>query len=171
MGRDDDRLLRPHAGRRRPDQAPGAHAPEAYEPKPLPTLDADLARLAHAALGSQPAFDAFAKAVHEKLPQVDRVCVTSVQDGNYVVQRSAYPGKKITHFAETGFQAAVADGAADAFCSVQSFRFFAGLECPGFGTSDENDHVGDQIERPCAGRGGRPAEQRQFLELRAESVS
>ena len=74
-------------------------------PKPLPTLDADLAKLAHAALDSQSAFDAFATAVHEKLPQVDRVCVTSVQDGNYVVQRSAYPGKKVTHFAETGFKA------------------------------------------------------------------
>ncbi len=43
--------------------------------------------------------------MHEKLPQVDRVCVTSVQDGNYIVQRSAYPGKKVAHFAETGFKA------------------------------------------------------------------
>jgi hypothetical protein len=43
--------------------------------------------------------------VHDKLPQVDRVCVTSVQDGNYVVQRSAYPGKTVSHFAETGFKA------------------------------------------------------------------
>jgi peroxiredoxin/mono/diheme cytochrome c family protein len=80
-------------------------APKAYAPKNLPKLDPDLASLARAALGSQPAFDAFAKAVHEKLPQVDRVCVTSVQDGNYVVQRSAYPGKKVSHFAETGFKA------------------------------------------------------------------
>ena len=80
-------------------------APKASVPKALPALDADLAKLAHAALDSQTAFDAFAKAVHEKLPQVDRVCVTSVQDGNYVVQRSAYPGKKVAHFAETGFKA------------------------------------------------------------------
>jgi peroxiredoxin len=79
-------------------------APKAYVPKTV-TLDADLARLAHAALDSQPAFDAFARAVHERLPQVDRVCVTSVADGNYVVQRSAYPGKKVTRFAETGFKA------------------------------------------------------------------
>ena len=79
--------------------------PAASTPKPLPALDADLARLAHSALDSQTAFDAFAKAVHEKLPQVDRVCVTSVQDGNYVVQRSAYPGKTIARFAETGFKA------------------------------------------------------------------
>ncbi len=43
--------------------------------------------------------------MHAKLPQVDRVCVTSVQDGNYVVQRSAYPGKTIARFAETGFKA------------------------------------------------------------------
>lgn len=73
--------------------------------KAAPALDADLARLAHSALDSQAAFDAFAKAVHEKLPQVDRVCVTSVADGTYRVQRSAYPGKKISHFAETGFRA------------------------------------------------------------------
>jgi peroxiredoxin/mono/diheme cytochrome c family protein len=80
-------------------------APKTYEPKPLPALDADLAKLAHGALESQTAFDAFAKAVHEKLPQVDRVCVTSVADGQYLVQRSAYPGKKVAHFAETGFKA------------------------------------------------------------------
>jgi peroxiredoxin len=89
----EDRLKRP------------VSAPAANVPKSLPKLDADLARLAHAALDSQPAFDAFARAVHEKLPQVDRVCVTSVQDGNYLVQRSAYPGKKVAHFAETGFKA------------------------------------------------------------------
>ena len=80
-------------------------APKAYVPVALAPLDANLNELARAALSSQPAFDAFAKAVHEKLPQVDRVCVTSVQDGNYVVHRSAYPGKKVTHFAETGFKA------------------------------------------------------------------
>ena len=80
-------------------------AAKAHAPKTLPKLDANLAKLAHAALDSQPAFDAFAKAVHEKLPQVDRVCVTSVHDGNYLVQRSAYPGKKVSKFAETGFKA------------------------------------------------------------------
>jgi peroxiredoxin len=79
--------------------------PERPGTKTPPALDAELARLANAALESQTAFDAFAMAVHEKLPQVDRVCVTSVQDGNYVVRRAAYPGKKVAHFAETGFQA------------------------------------------------------------------
>ena len=79
--------------------------PERPGTKTPPTLDAELARLAQAALDSQAAFDAFARAVHEKLPQIDRVCVTSVQDGNYVVQRSAYPGKEVAHFAETGFKA------------------------------------------------------------------
>ena len=77
----------------------------ASKPKSLSAIDANLAKLAHDALESQTAFDAFATAVHEKLPQVDRVCVTSVQDGNYVVQRSAYPGKKVSRFAETGFRA------------------------------------------------------------------
>jgi peroxiredoxin len=80
-------------------------APEQPVTKAPPALGAELAKLAHAALQSQTAFDAFARAVHEKLPQVDRVCVTSVEDGNYIVQRSAYPGKKVAHFAETGFKA------------------------------------------------------------------
>jgi peroxiredoxin len=80
-------------------------APVAHAPKVLPKLDPELAKLAHSALDSQAAFDAFAKAVHEKLPQVDRVCVTSFDDAKYVVQRSAYPGKKVAHFAETGFKA------------------------------------------------------------------
>jgi peroxiredoxin len=80
-------------------------APKPSGAKPLPALDANLVKLAHAALESQAAFDAFARAVHEKLPQVDRVCVTSVHDGTYAVQRSAYPGKKVSRFAETGFKA------------------------------------------------------------------
>ena len=145
-------------------------APERPGTKTPPTLDADLARLAHAALDSQTAFDAFARAVHEKLPQVDRVCVTSVQDGNYVVQRSAYPGKKVAHFAETGFKAPAQDGADDGVRPVQSPRFSAGLECAGFGASVENDHGGAQIERPCAGFRGWPAEQREFLERQSQGV-
>jgi peroxiredoxin len=80
-------------------------APQAAVPKALPKLDSELVKVARAALDSQPAFEAFAKAVHERLPQVDRVCVTSVEDGNYRVRHSAYPGKKVAHFAETGFKA------------------------------------------------------------------
>jgi peroxiredoxin len=80
-------------------------APKAYVAETLPALDPELDKLAKAAMGSQASFEAFAKAVHEKLPQVDRVCVTSVIDGNLVVQRSAYPGKDIPHIAEAGFKA------------------------------------------------------------------
>ena len=42
--------------------------------------------------------------MHEKLPQLDRLCVTSVFDGKLWVQHSAYPGKSIPHIAETGFK-------------------------------------------------------------------
>jgi hypothetical protein len=80
-------------------------APKPYVAKVLPALDPELDKLAKEALGSKEAFDAFAKTVHEKLPQVDRLCVTSVTDGNLVVQRSAYPGKVIPHVAEAGFKA------------------------------------------------------------------
>jgi hypothetical protein len=80
-------------------------APERPAAKALPKLDPELAELAHAALSSKSAFDAFAKAVHEKLPQVDRVCVTSVDDSIYFVRRSAYPGKAVARFAEAGFKA------------------------------------------------------------------
>ncbi len=79
-------------------------APKPYVAKVLPALDPELDKLAKEALGSKEAFDAFAKAVHQKLPQVDRLCVTSVTDGNLLVQRSAYPGKEIPHMAEAGFK-------------------------------------------------------------------
>jgi hypothetical protein len=67
-------------------------------------LDPELEKLAKAALTSQEAFEAFAKAVHDALPQVDRLCLTGFYDGGLLVQRSAYPGKKIPHMAETGFK-------------------------------------------------------------------
>ncbi len=67
-------------------------------------LDPELEKLAKSAMKSQEAFDAFARAVHEKLPQLDRLCVTGFYDGGLLVQRSAYPGKKIPHMAETGFK-------------------------------------------------------------------
>jgi peroxiredoxin/mono/diheme cytochrome c family protein len=79
-------------------------APKPYVAKVLPKLDPELEKLATAALGSQDGFNAFAKAVHDKLPQIDRLCVTSVTDGNLVVEKSAYPGKTIPHIAETGFK-------------------------------------------------------------------
>jgi peroxiredoxin len=79
-------------------------APKPYVAPVYQALNPELEKLAKSALTSQEAFEAFAKAVHEKLPQVDRLCVTSVVDGNLMVQHSAYPGKKIPHMAETGFK-------------------------------------------------------------------
>jgi peroxiredoxin len=78
--------------------------PKPYVAPVYEKLDPELEKLARSAMQSQEAFDAFAKAVHEKLPQVDRLCVTSAYDGGLLVQRSAYPGKKIPHIAETGFK-------------------------------------------------------------------
>ena len=88
----EDRIKNPPAVVKRP------------APKPLPALDPELSKLAASAMTSQKAFEAFAKAVHGKLPQVDRVCVTSVTNDNLRVMHSAYPGKEIPHLAETGFQ-------------------------------------------------------------------
>ncbi len=79
-------------------------APKPYVAPVYQALDPELEKLAKSALGSQAAFDEFAKAVHEKLPQLDRLCVTSVYDGKLWVQHSAYPGKTIPHIAETGFK-------------------------------------------------------------------
>lgn len=83
------------------------HPPAAVakrQAKPLPGLEPELVTLARSAVESQAAFDAFAKAVHAKLPQVDRVCLTSVAGAKTRVVRSAYPGKEIPHVAETGFE-------------------------------------------------------------------
>jgi len=89
----EDRLKNPPAAARPPQQT-----------KALPALAPELSKLANSALSSQKDFNAFAKAVHDKLPQVDRLCVTSVTSENLRVVYSAYPGKKIFHLAETGFE-------------------------------------------------------------------
>jgi hypothetical protein len=95
-----DRTLAKEDRIKNPPPAPKPYVAPVYE-----ALDPELEKLARSALSSQEAFDAFAKAVHEKLHQVDRLCVTSVYDGNLSVQRSAYPGKTIPHIAESGFKA------------------------------------------------------------------
>ena len=81
------------------------------------------------------------------------------------------PARRLTHFAETGFKAPSRMVPMTRVCSVQSCRFSAGPECPGFVASAENDHGGAQIERPCAGLRGWPAEQREFLERSAKRRS
>lgn len=75
-----------------------------YEPKPLPTLEPELANLARHAMDSKEAFNAFATAVHTKLPQVDRVDVASIVGRGVKVMQAAYPGKKINKIAEAGFE-------------------------------------------------------------------
>ena len=98
-------------------------APKAHVPKAPPKLDADLAKLAHAALDSQTAFDAFAKAVHEKLPQVDRVCVTSVAGRQLRRAAVRLPRQEDRPLCGNRVQGAVQDGAAHRVRSVQSSSF------------------------------------------------
>ncbi len=99
-------------------------APKAYVPK-AEKLDADLARLARAALDSQAAFDAFARAVHERLPQVDRVCVTSVARRQLRRAAVRLPRQEGCPLRGDRVQGTVQDGAADGVCAVQSSRFSA----------------------------------------------
>jgi peroxiredoxin len=75
-----------------------------YVPKPLPPLDPALKERARHALESAEAFDAFAAAVHKALPQVDRVCLTTVTDGNLRVDRVSYPGQVARHVLKAGFE-------------------------------------------------------------------
>jgi peroxiredoxin len=75
-----------------------------YAPKPAVSLDPELKRLAERALDSEEAFAAFAAAVHKKLPQVDRVCVTSYARGVLTVERASYPGEVSRKFATAGFE-------------------------------------------------------------------
>ena len=58
---------------------------------------AELKQLAAHALESQKTFDDFAAAVRQELPQVDRVCLTTISDGELRVEKASYPGKVIDH--------------------------------------------------------------------------
>jgi thiol-disulfide isomerase/thioredoxin len=71
-------------------------------PKPLPELDPGLRDLARHATDSDEAFRAFGAALKKAVPQVDRVCLTSIDDGTVKVEYSAYPGDVKTKIAEKG---------------------------------------------------------------------
>ena len=86
------------------DLAKKAHPVGKYNPKPAAALDPELKRLAGHALDSDEAFAAFASAVHQKLPQVDRVCVSTYAQGFLTVQRDSYPGEVDRHIATAGFK-------------------------------------------------------------------
>jgi thiol-disulfide isomerase/thioredoxin len=73
-------------------------------PSELPALDPKLKELAGKALDSQQAWDAFAAAVRTEVPQIDRVCLTYFIGASLRVERSAYPGKVQSRFAETGYE-------------------------------------------------------------------
>jgi peroxiredoxin len=67
-------------------------------------LDGDLRQKAARALDSDEAFAAFAAAVHKALPQLDRVCVTDISNGNLRVERANYPGEVAGRIAMAGFE-------------------------------------------------------------------
>ena len=81
------------------------------------------------------------------------------------------PGKKVTHFAETGFKAPSRMVPLSRFSMFNRVISLPDLNALGFVAAVENDHCRAQVERPCAGFRGWPAEQRQFLECLGESVS
>jgi hypothetical protein len=70
----------------------------------LPPLDPALKKLAEHALDSEEAFDAFAAAVHQVLPQVDRVCVSSYYNGTFAIEQASYPGKVERKVMTGGFE-------------------------------------------------------------------
>jgi hypothetical protein len=79
-------------------------SPTRLAQKKRPPLDPDLKELARHALESDRAFDAFAAALRKTLPQVDRVCLTSVSAGRLKVERASYPGDVARHMATAGFE-------------------------------------------------------------------
>jgi thiol-disulfide isomerase/thioredoxin len=81
--------------------ASAAPSPAPSEP---PAFDPKLKELAGKALDSQQAWDAFAAAVRTEVPQIDRVCLTYFIGASLRVERSAYPGKVQSRFAETGYE-------------------------------------------------------------------
>ncbi|HEV3203655.1 MAG TPA: redoxin domain-containing protein, partial [Gemmataceae bacterium] len=54
--------------------------------KEKPALDPEIQKLAKQALASDKDFEAFAAAVHKAFPKVDRVCVTTISNGNLRVE-------------------------------------------------------------------------------------
>jgi peroxiredoxin len=83
-----------------------------------PTLDAELKKAARHALDSEEAFEALAKALHEKMPKVDRVCLTTIAGGNLKVEFASYPSKVEKQVATAGFETNSRAFALAYFCLV-----------------------------------------------------
>jgi peroxiredoxin len=83
-----------------------------------PPLDAELKKLTRQALKSEESFDAFATALHEKMPKVDRVCLTTISGGNLTVEFASYPGKVEKQVATAGFETNSRAYALAYFCLV-----------------------------------------------------
>ena len=171
LGRDDDRLLRSHA---RPEKIASRIRPAAPKPYVAPVyqaLDPELEKLAKLALTSQEAFEAFAKAVHEKLPQVDRLCVTSVTDGNLWVQHSAYPGKKIPHIAETGFKQHAKVFLLTALALFNDFKVQQDMTTESARFRHAADEQDAEVERARSHHHRRDAQHGELLECTGQRVS
>ena len=72
--------------------------------KEKPALDPDIQKLSRQALTSDKDFETFATAVHKAFPKVDRVCLTTIANGNLRVEKASYPGQVAFKVATAGFE-------------------------------------------------------------------
>jgi peroxiredoxin len=72
--------------------------------KQKPALQPELKALAGKALQSDEAFDEFAAAVRKRLPQVDRLCYSTINGGILKMERASYPGDIEPKMAPAGFE-------------------------------------------------------------------
>jgi peroxiredoxin len=82
-----------------------AQTPAAKQTTPVekPPLAPVLQQSAQTALSSDDAFAKFANEVHKALPQVDRVCLTTINGGSLKVEHASYPGNVERKMALAGF--------------------------------------------------------------------
>jgi hypothetical protein len=124
--------------------------------KERPPLDPALKELARHALESDQAFDAFAAALHKTLPQVDRVCLTSVSAGRLKVERASYPGAVDRRLATAGFETESKAFALGYLAVRGSLLTFADLDkAPGIDLKMLSATLGSSAHVPVA-RDGEP---------------
>ena len=114
-------------------------------------IDPELARLAQHALDSQEAFAAFAAGVHKAFPKVDRVCLTSISDGQLLVERAAYAGDVSGHFAESGFHVPMRAAMLAGYALVNQFAVHNDLQkAQGLDLKQMSKTLGSSIHVPTA---------------------
>lgn len=119
-----------------------------------PALAPELRKLAAHALESQKTFDEFADALHKAFPKVDRVCFTTIANGNLKVEKASYPGKVTFQVATTGFEKHSQMYALAFYALMDRFFYFPDLsKAPGLDMVLFSKTLSSSIHVPVAWEG------------------